>query len=605
MQKKQLQFILSILLTISLIPALILAWQRIAFDRAYNVVGLTIDYGDVVQQARENGLETNVLLKRYQALGVNGVSIYEPSLGRLVQNDMVLYREGSEWRNQRLSLRLDVSQIESKEYYLRSLKTGTAEKFIAKYQYPSRKVKIDGDTWTAFPLNILALPAGPDLEQIAELEKLGFYVVYRPFEAGALRNPGADFPKVPFIVFAGDEITGNSTDQNRQLMVERTKNTITGMIESVDQDGLEEIIKVNPTVRVFAIPAAWQKKLVPEESASKFILAARERNHRLLYLRPYQRIDDTETFFKAITAGLERADLVVGQPTALEFRQSGLLHRLSFFGALFGLALFATLFPWWWLGAGTAIGVLGISLVLAGFNAKGLALCTALVFSVLGFALARAKILDWARATGITLMGAFFVSALGVSRNEVLAIEPFAGVGLLLVLPPVLLGLTMIPQQDIRKTIREIWNTPVSLGLIALMAFAGAALALIVLRRGNDTGAGITEAEAKARVAVQDSIIRPRSKELALHAPGIVGLAGLFPAWLNNILLMATVIGQASLMGSFTHFHTPFLISLLRSVNGIAFGGAIGFVILVVVWFGKRFFTQWLEQEQKSSHKTR
>ncbi len=599
MQKRQLQLILCILLTISLIPALILAWQRVAFERAYNTVGLTIDYGDVVQQARENGLETDDLLKRYKALGVNGVSVYEPSLGRLVQNDLVLYREGSEWRNQRLSLRLDVSEIRSREYYLRSLKAGVAERFIAKYQYPVRQVQIDGQFWTAFPLNILALPAGPDLALQADLEQLGFYLVYRPFEAGALRDPGADFPKVPFIVYAGDEITGNSTEQKRQKILERTKNTITGMVESVKQDGLEDILKVNPTVRVFAIPAAWQKRLVPEEASSKFILAARERNHRLLYLRPYERIDDTETFFKAILAGLERADLKLGQPIALEFTQDTLLTRLSFFGALLGLALFATLFPWWWLGAATALGVLGISIFFAGFGAKGLALCTALVFSVLGFALARAKLLDWARATGITVMGAFFVSALGVSRNEVLAIEPFAGVGLLLVLPPVLLGLTMIPKQDIRKTIRELWNTPVSLGLIALMAFAAAALALIVLRRGNDTGAGISDAEAKARVAVQDSIIRPRSKELALHAPGLIGLSGLFPSWLNNLLLMASSIGQASIIGSFTHFHTPLLISLLRTVNGIAIGGAIGFAVLGVVWFGHTYFKKWLGEESE------
>lgn len=578
------------LLCISLIPALILAWQRIEFERNYNTVGLTIDYADVVQQARENGLETNDLLKQYKALGVGGVSVYEPSLGRLVQNDLVLYREGAEWRNQRLSLRLDVSEIQSKEFYLRSLKAGVAERFMAKYQYPTRQVRIDGQIWTAFPLNILSLPAGPDLELHAELEQMGFFVVYRPFESGALRDPGADFPKVPYIVYAGEEITGNSTDQKRQLILERTKNTITGMVESVLQDGLDDIIKVNPTVRVFAIPAAWQKRLVPEEAASKFILAARERNHRLLYLRPYERIDDTQTFIKAILTGLERADLVLGQPKALEFTQNTLLRRLSFFGALLGLVLFATLFPWWWLGVGTAVGVLGVSVFFAGFGAKGLALCAALVFSVLGFALARAKVLDWARATGITLMGAFFASALGVGRNEILAIEPFAGVGLLLVLPPVLLGLTMIPKQDIRKTIRSLWNTPVSLGLIALMGFAAAALALIVLRRGNDTGAGVSDAEAKARAALQDSMIRPRSKELALHAPGLVGLSGLFPTWLNNLLLMASVIGQASIMGSFTHFHTPLLISLQRTVNGIAIGGAIGFVILGVVWLGVRYF---------------
>jgi hypothetical protein len=124
------------------------------------------------------------------------------------------------------------------------------------------------------------------------------------------------------------------------------------------------------------------------------------------------------------------------------------------------------------------------------------------------------------------------------------------------------------------------------------MALAAGALAIIVLRRGNDTGAGVSETEAKARAALQDSMIRPRSKELALHAPALVGLSGMFPPWINNLLLMASVIGQASIMGSFTHFHTPLLISLQRTVNGLAIGGAIGFAVLGGVWLVRRYFLE-------------
>ncbi len=591
MQKRQLQFVLGMLLTLSLIPALILAWQRIQFERAYNTVGLVIDYQDIVVQARENGLDEFELLKQYQREGINGVSVYETSLQRLVQFDRVIFRDGSSWRNERLSLGRDVSNVLSREYYLRSLEPGVAERFTAKYRYPTRTVRIDNQDWIAFPVDVGALPAGPDSALIAQLEALGLFIVYRPFEASSLTDPGADFPKVPYIVYAGDEVTGNSTEQKLKTMIQRTKNTLTGVVESVEQAGMMDIAKVNPVVRVFAIPAAWQSVLDPEEAASKFVLAARERNHRLLYLRPYERIDDTDLFLDKIKVGLERADMQIGQPTALEFSQNEWLRRLSLAGPLLGLALFATLFPWQWLGVLVALGTLAVSFFFGGFGSRGEALLAAIVFPVLGFALAREKLIDWGRACAITLMGAFFVSALGAGRNEVLALEPFRGVALTLVMPPVLLGLTMLPKQDIRKTIRDLWNTPVQLGTLALIGGALAAVALIVLRRGNTTsGSTISATEARVRAALQDSIIRPRTKELALHAPALLGLAGIFPTWLNNLLLMGSTIGQGSIIDSFAHYHTPLLISLQRTINGMFFGALVGFIALGAVIIAKRYF---------------
>jgi hypothetical protein len=210
---------------------------------------------------------------------------------------------------------------------------------------------------------------------------------------------------------------------------------------------------------------------------------------------------------------------------------------------------------------------------------------------VLGFALAREKVLDWGRACGITLMGAFFVSALGAGRNEVLALEPFRGVALTLVLPPLLLGLTMLPRQDIRKTIKDLWDTPVNLGLIALMVAAVGAVALVVLRRGNTTGAGVSVTEAKVRAALQDSIIRPRTKELALHAPAMLALTKMLPPWMNNLLLMGSSLGQGSIIDSFAHYHTPLLISLQRTVNGIFFGGVIGIIVIIAARILKLYFT--------------
>ncbi len=40
-------------------------------------------------------------------------------------------------------------------------------------------------------------------------------------------------------------------------------------------------------LRLFSLRYEWQLTLSPEEAADKYTLAARERGHQLLYLRPY------------------------------------------------------------------------------------------------------------------------------------------------------------------------------------------------------------------------------------------------------------------------------------------------------------------------------
>lgn len=596
MPKSRIQLILSVLLCLSLIPPLVLAVQRVQFERAYNTLAMVIDYPDVVRQARENGLEPNALLAQYKALGVAGVSVYEATLGRLIQTDRVVYRAGSDWRNERFSNGKDVSQLRSNEYYLRSLQSGAAEAFKAKYRYPTREVTVDGAKWIAFPIDVIGLPAGPDLALISSLERQGFFIVYRPFNALPVADPGADFPKVPFIIYAGDEVVGAGDDANVEKVRERTQNLITGLVEAADQKDIEKIARKNPVVRVFSLRPEWQAVLQPEEVASKFVLAARERNHRMLYVRPFYRIADTEIFLKKIAEGLEKANLKLGTPAPLEFTQNQALRRLSLLGPLLALALLATCFPWGWLGALTAIGVLGLSLVGGGFGSSGEALLAACIFPVLGFALSRRQGavvggIDWLRATAITIMGAFFVSALGAGRNEVLALEPFRGVALTLALPPLLLALVMLPRQDVRKTIRDLWAQPVSLGTLSLAVIALAAIALVLLRRGNTPAVSVSATETKVRAALQDSLIRPRTKELLLHPMAILGLSQPWPTWFTNLLLLGGVVGQGSIIDTFAHYHTPMLISLLRTVNGIAFGAVIGAVVAVVAWFVQRFFT--------------
>ncbi|HWG84710.1 MAG TPA: DUF5693 family protein, partial [Deinococcales bacterium] len=290
---RNLRAILVLVTAVSLVASLALAWQRIQYERAYDTVGIVMDYNDASLRAAERGQSVEQYLSDMKSRGVDGVAVYEDVLANLVERDEVVYRPGAEWRNDRRSLGQDVSGIDPQRYYLRSVKPGAAEAFAARYRYPMERATVDGQQWMGFPVDVRSLIAGPDLALIRRLEGLGLFVVYRPLNVLQAVDPGADFPKVPYLVFGGAEVTGYGDESTLERVVQRSAPYTTGMIEAItegtQQRGILDIARENPVVRVFAIPADWQKVLTPEELASKYVLAARERNHRLLYVRPYPR----------------------------------------------------------------------------------------------------------------------------------------------------------------------------------------------------------------------------------------------------------------------------------------------------------------------------
>ncbi|HEX2864868.1 MAG TPA: DUF5693 family protein, partial [Deinococcales bacterium] len=567
------------LLAVSFIPALLLAYHRITFERDYKTYAIVMDYQAAHATALANGLTDEAYLGQVKALGVNGVAIYEDTLARAIQRDDVIYRAGSDWRNELRLAGKPFTAIDPAAYYIRSVKPGAAETFAAMYNYPHRTETIDGQSWIAFPIDPKGLVYGPDLNLIARLRALGLLIVYRPLNVLQMRDPGANFPKVDYLVYGGDEVTGYGDPDKLEKVRQRTANTITGLVEATDQKGMEVISKTNPMVRVFSVRPEWQAVLQPEEVASKFVLAARERNHRLLYVRPFQRPNDTVIFLNKTKAGLDKAGLVEGKPGPLDYQPNRTLRLLSAVGPVIATLLLVTVFPWEALGWAVAAACLLLAVAFGGRGFGAPALLAGCVFPVLGLGLWRNTPFDWLKATLLTVVGAVFLGVLGAGRLEVLAIAPFRGVAATLILPPLLLAVALLPRQDWRKTFSDLWNTPITLGTLGLGLLGLAAVALVYLRRGNTPAVGVSDIEAKARAALQDTLIRPRTKELLLHPAAILGLTGVMPAWITNVLLVAGVVGQGSIIDTFAHYHTPLLISLLRTFNGIWAGALIGAVV--------------------------
>jgi len=577
---------------LSLIPALVLAWQRVAFERNERTVALVMDYPALAVQAQRVGLTPQQLLDRYKALGVNGVAVYEDVIGNLAQRGEVYARRGVD-----LAAENPGEDVNPQWVYLRSLRPGAAEALPQRYTIPTREVTIAGQRWVGWPTDPDFLPAGPNEALIASLKAQGLVTVYRPYDDVAVKAPGADWPDVPFVAFTGDEVIGARTPARLERIDRAMGRRLPALIEGSDQRGLDTLIENRGAVRMFALNPSWQNRLEPEVVASKYALAARERGHRLLYLRPFPTVNETEDFLRRTSTLLERSGVQVGAPVVTPFEPDATLRLLSLLGPLAAALLLGLSFPLPRLGVLVAAGVTLLAFALNSLDGfrpfAGAALLAAVTFPALGLVLRRSRVTDWFLATGLSLVGVLFVSALGADRESVLGLEPFRGVGLTLLVPLLLVGLSFLPRQDLRQTARDLYNAPIKLGDVAVMGLGLAVFALVFLRRGNTSSVGVSSAEAQLRQDLQDTIIRPRFKELAGHPLALLGLSGTLPGYFSLMLILGGVIGQASILNTFSHFHTPLLISAARMFIGLGVGLLLGLIAIPVVRWLLRLWTGW------------
>ena len=69
-----------------------------------------------------------------------------------------------------------------------------------------------------------------------------------------------------------------------------------------------------------------------------------------------------------------------------------------------------------------------------------------------------------------------------------------------------------------------------------------------------------------------------------------------WPQLLHFFLVVASVIGLGSMVETFAHIRTPFLVSFIRGINGWLTGLVIGISVIVAIAF-LRYLTSWLGKQ--------
>lgn len=350
------------------------------------------------------------------------------------------------------------------------------------------------------------------------------------------------------------------------------------------------------------------------EALDRWDLAARERNMRALLVRffsidmPGTYFDTNMTYLKELTGMLEDHGFQVGgdveEMPSLDIPPvvrllvgvgicAGFALMLMEIGfrrvALAGFAL--SLIGW--------IGMYAINQTLA---MQLMALVSVIEFPIIAclkllppkedLPLGKA-ILRLLALCGISFIGAVLMVGVLSDKAFMLKLSSFVGVKIAHVIPIAVVPfvLYIVRAEKPLALCKRLLNKALDYKWAIIFGVVAVALMIYVTRTGNESGE-ISGAEAWMRQFLNDTMgVRPRSKEFIIGYPATIlylMYAAKRPAlW---VLTIPVVIGQISLVNTYAHIHTPLLIALQRSLNGLILGLVVSIIAVLLVKLGIRIF---------------
>jgi len=402
---------------------------------------------------------------------------------------------------------------------------------------------------------------------------------------------------------------------------------------NVDQPGTRQLdVQLGQrTIRAYSVPPWMLVQYTEAQTVSAIVTSVQERNLRIVYLHPYLTGPDlvgrTVQLYADVATGLQKHGFALAIPQPfLQVTVPRWQRTLQAVGTVAaGLWLLELLFPRLrdygyaplavlgllaaLLGAGSASKSQLLVPVAAASTFGGLAMCyVAALWTRLPARLGRWPGFGWlwARAAaasatmaGISFCGGVLIASLLGDTTHFLEWTYFRGIKVTYLGIPLLavcafaalVGFRAQERPEREGLVPQVaWagEQPLRYKHLALMLLVAAAGAVYLLRSGNVSAAYVPGIEQHLRDYLEQHLVsRPREKEFLVGYPCLF-LAVLAAArrsrWWFLLLLVGASAGQVSLVDTFEHLRTPFLLSLEREALGLVGGIATGTVTLAVVW---------------------
>ena len=480
----------------------------------------------------------------------------------------------------------------------------------------------------------VTLGLGFPLAQLEEAAAAGYQIIPRlrnwePLTQNSLTETFrwvGMIPNLAAIGFNDQTMPGDGTVpiiQDRLAEAVATLNKPLASFEFYDQVGLPGLatrLDYN-LMRVHAISENEMPRYTDFRIAmDRYRLAATERNIRFIYIRfqglinPAAAMLDNMDLITGVHDGLIADGLIVGNPEPIAAYK---IDRISMFllgtgviaagGWLFALAAepFARKklhLPYGMLVVFACLIWAALMFVAPTISRKLLALAGAIVFPCLSVLLtliykpkgntAEAVVMRTFRAivqllvmSAIAFIGAMITSAILAEPAFMLKIDNFVGVKVSHIIPLALVPFILwLREEDWYGIMSGTVKSSVKFWQLVVGVILLAGLAVYVLRTGNESPELISGFEVQVRQMLKDILgVRPRTKEFLIGHP--IMLVLLYYGYKLNMfpLVMVGLIGQVSIISTYAHLHTPLMISLLRSANGLWIGIFIGVIAIAIV----------------------
>jgi len=644
---------LSFVLAVALLAALYVAVVRMRKEHDSRRVEIAMDYGDFVSLAQSYGYDQEQFLIALRRAGLTSLAVSEELGGAIDASAAAVAVPGQQLLDQarlgtisqptlaalarsRRLLPDDIYLVVYAPQEVARYRTALAEHLGAGAVHVLQKanptifaLKSQIDYFNSLGLG---LPAQP----LALARKLHLLLVPRVqnderFGPAQIDRIFASFERrerPSTVVFFGgrNEVLGFPDQLQATADAFKRTGLNFGSIETYDKnqiqkgnDGLAEKA-IARTTRVQAISKTELDKLDFDTVVARYLLGVRERNVRVVYLRPFlhqgngMSLERTNVeLLRQIASGLKARGFTLGRATPVPgFRINPVVVALVSLAVPAIIMLVFEAFGVRRAPLAYAMFGLDLLLVIAAYALhhdllarKVLALAGAIGFATMGvvavprsFTLPApdsygASLLAGLRTLGIALAfalaGGLVVVGLVSTPLLMEEIDRFTGVKAVILVPPLLAFALYVytrrfggPAVDGRDSALA----PVRVYQLAIVALLGIAAFVYVSRSGNQSDVTPTTFELALRSNLTAVLgVRPRFKEFAIGFPLMMLLPALrleHKRLVGWIFAIGIAIGTADVVDTFSHLHTPLAVSLMRIFNGAVIGIALGAIVIGV-----------------------
>lgn len=659
------------------VAALVVAVDRLRFELRDRTVEITMDQQDLADFAHSYGYDIDELMREMRRAGLTSVAVYEEQGQRVNTTDHALALTGqqiidaarlSPLNDRLLAAMVRTRTIDPNSVYLTVYDWPTLQRYVSVL-----RTQLEPHTVTVLRARLPALLAvktqidffnglglGIPQDVADQVRRNGLLVDPRiqnnermdPDRIAATFGQMLQGGRVSTVIFWGpsNAVLGYPFNLDATADNFRAHKTVNfGDVESYTEDQVQKgsitLARkiVNQTVRVQAISKVELDKLDLDVVIARYLLGVRERNIRVIYLRPFPHVIQrqlpdgsfvTESaeatnldMLRRLRDGLAQNGFRTGHAYGfvnfgrgagfLDDVKMDLLYFIVAIGAAGAFLLLLDIYgvarswmPWTFFGL-TALAfwpaaVLGHDSIVRQLWALG----AALTFAVLaGTTLApyfsrpslpddrslrraiRDGLVCMLRACGVAVLGGLFVVGLLSQATFMIEVQQFIGIKLLLLAPPlVLVALyTFSPLFGAAQRPDAVAGAPLRVWQFVAVLLAAAGAALLLVRSGNQPDVGVSGFETHLRGFLTTLVgARPRFKEFLLGFPALMLLPTLAPAARRSagwLIVLLAGIALADVIDTFSHIHTPLLITFVRVFNGLLFGA----LLAIVIRFGASF----------------